>query len=232
MPDCEKFYYVFTDSEHIFQEDNERVIKSYQADLGWPDNTLMRYHIFESQSEPLIKYDYLFFMNANCLFVDEITSSEFLPMAKDLLFVNHPIFYNKSNLEYTYERNPKSQAYIPAGEGEYYISGGVNGGKAKAFLELIAELKRRVDVDKEAGIIALWHDESHINRYAYENDNYVLLDAAYFYPEGWEGPFSPKILAREKSKYINVDKIKNHKVGLKHKIKHLLRRLTGRMIRF
>ena len=232
LPDCEKFYYVFTDSEHIFQEDSEHIEKIFQADLGWPDNTLMRFHFFESQSESLKKYDYLFFMNANCLFINEITSSEFLPTDKDFLFVNHPIFYNKSNLEYTYDRNPNSKAYIPFGEGRDYVSGGVNGGKTKAFLELIVELKKSVDIDREAGVIALWHDESHLNRYAYENGNYMLLSPAYFYPEGWNGPFSPLILVREKTKYINVDKIKNHKVDLKHKLKHWLRRLTGKMIRF
>lgn len=89
-----------------------------------------------------------------------------------------------------------------------------------------------VDIDKDAGIIALWHDESHLNRYAYENGNYMLLSPAYFYPEGWNEPFSPRILVREKTKYINVDKIKNHKVDLKHKLKHWLRHLTGKMIRF
>lgn len=232
LPDCEKFYYVFTDSKHIFQEDNEHIKKIYQADLGWPDNTLMRFHFFASQSKSLIKYDYLFFMNANCLFVNEITASEFLPTDKDFLFVNHPGYYKKSNLEYTYERNPLSQAYIAVGEGDHYLCGGVNGGKADAFLQLITELRRRVDTDKQNGIIASVHDESHLNRYAYENKNYKLVSPSYFFPEGWEEPFSPKIFVREKTKYFNVDKLKNHKVSLKHKIKHMLRRLTGRMIKF
>lgn len=70
LPACEKYYYVFTDSGYIFQEENEHIIKIYQADLGWPDNTLKRFHFFDSQYESLIKYDYLFFLNANCLFVD------------------------------------------------------------------------------------------------------------------------------------------------------------------
>lgn len=232
LKDCKKCYYVFTDAEHIFQENNERVFKIDQKNLGWPNNTLMRFHFFDAQKESLKKYDYLFFMNANCLFVDEIKSDEFLPLNKELLFVDHPIFYNKENVEFTYDRNPNSKAYIPIGEGVHYICGGVNGGKSRAFLKLTEELRRRIDSDTEKGIVALWHDESHINRYAYEISGYKLISPSYFYPEGWTGPFVPKILVREKTKYFDVDKIKDHKVNMKHRIKHLLRRLTGRMIRF
>lgn len=232
LPNVDKDYFVFTDSKHIFQEDNTHIIKVYQDDLGWPKNTLLRYHLFDSQYEKLKTYDYLVFFNANCLFVDTISILDFLPVAEDLVFVNHPIFYDKSNMEFTYERNPKSTAFIPFGEGTHYISGGVNGGKAAAFLSMAKELRSCVDHDSENNVIALWHDESHINKYALNHPNYRLLDASFFFPEGWEGPFIPKIVAREKSKYINVDKLKNHKVGLKHRIKHLLRRITKRMVKF
>ena len=232
LPECEKFYYVFTDAPRIFGEEDRHVRRIPQEDLGWPDNTLLRFHLFDSQREALGRYDYLFFLNANCLFVAEIPARDFLPEEEELLLVEHPIFYDKPPDAFSYERDPASRACIPLGEGRHYVSGGVNGGKAAAYLAMAAELKARIDQDKANGIVALWHDESHLNRYAYEHGNYRLLSPGYFYPEGWDGPFPPRILAREKTIYFNVDKLKGHRVDPKHKLKHLLRRLTGRMIRF
>ena len=34
------------------------------------------------------------------------------------------------------------------------------------------------------GVIALWHDESQLNRYAAERSDYRLLTPAYWYPGG------------------------------------------------
>jgi len=43
----EKHYFVFTDSKTIFDAANNKNIHViYQKNLGWPNNALMRYHIF------------------------------------------------------------------------------------------------------------------------------------------------------------------------------------------
>lgn len=43
----EKHYFVFTDSQNIFDaEKNENIHVIHQDNLGWPDNASMRYHIF------------------------------------------------------------------------------------------------------------------------------------------------------------------------------------------
>lgn len=210
LPHSEKHYYVFTDADKIYREQEcERIHKIYQQPLDWPDSTLMRFHIFLGIREELQQYDYIFFMNANCQAMDTITEEEFLPGDKELLVVPHLAFWGKTNMEYTYDRNPKSTAYIPKGEGRYYICGGVNGGKTQAFLTLMEELRRNIDVDKKNGQLALWHDESHINRYIIGRDDYRILTPAYCYPEGKESEFPMKILIRDKSKWIPVDSIKN-----------------------
>jgi len=89
-----------------------------------------------------------------------------------------------------------------------YICGGVNGGKSQEFLAVIEELKKRIDEDRKQGIIAIYHDESHINKYAYENPGYKLLPPSYCYPEGWKMPFKKNIMVLEKSKYFNVLELK------------------------
>jgi hypothetical protein len=132
-----------------------------------------------------------------------------LPIDKELLVVQHPGFFNRPNNKFTYDRNPRSLAYIPKGEGKYYICGGVNGGKGKAFVQLMRDLMHNIDVDEQNGVIALWHDESHINRYILDRDDYRLLTPAYCYSEEKNLPFEKKILVRDKRKWIDVDTVKN-----------------------
>ena len=127
-----------------------------------------------------------------------------------LLFVQHPGFYNKWKFKYTYERNKKSRAYMPLLAGKYYVCGGVNGGRSENFLQMCEELNRRIDEDEKNGIIAIWHDESHINRYCYEQKNSKILNPSYCYPEDWNIPFKPVLMVRDKSKWIDVERIKSN----------------------
>lgn len=207
IPTKSKDYYVFTDAESIYGQEAENVHVIYQKNLGWPGNTLYRYHIFLTQKDELQRYEYVFFMNANVV-CKEGVGEEFLPKDEGLLFVKHPGFFNKSKLKYTYERNKKSRAYMPIWRGKYYICGGVNGGQSECFLQMCEELTRRIDEDDKNGIVAVWHDESHINRYCSEQKNFKLLDPSYCYPEGWDLPFAQKLVVREKSRYFDVDKVK------------------------
>ncbi len=57
---------------------------------------------------------------------------------------------------------------------------------------LCHELERRTEQDLQNGVIALWHDESQLNRYAAERSDYRLLTPAYWYPEGWDMPFEER----------------------------------------
>ena len=211
---CIKEYFVFTDASKIYGEDVcDRIHKIYQKQLGWPYDTLMRYNMFYSIKNSLEQFDYIFFMNANCLCVDKITEEVFLPKEKDILVVQHPGAYNKKTKQFTYDRNPNSTAFIPKGKGEYYVCGGINGGKAKAYIDLIKELKDNIDIDLNNGIIAKWHDESHINHYIFTHNNWVMLSPSYSYAEGWKLPFEPKIMLREKSRYFDPVMMKRGKLA-------------------
>ncbi len=205
-------YYVFTDCDDLHEKDNSRVHIIHHQYLGWPDETLLRFHTFLSIEERLIKYEYLFFMNANALIVNRIDAEEFLPVEPGILVVQHPGFYNKSNREFTYERNAESNAYIPEGEGEVYVCGGINGGKTKDCLDMFHCLKEWIDHDREKGIIPIWHDESMLNKYVYLFRNYRLLTCSFCYPEGWKIPYTPKIVVRDKKKWIDVYSVKNQDI--------------------
>ena len=80
----------------------------------------------------------------------------------------------------------------------------MNGGTAAAFLELCRTLRHNTDVDVANSITALRHDESHINRYILDRDDFTLLSPSYFYPEGWQLPFEVKIISINKEKYFDI----------------------------
>ncbi|MCU7551293.1 hypothetical protein OCK74_19380 [Chitinophagaceae bacterium LB-8] len=214
---CEKFflegyrkeYFVFTDGE--IRERNDRIHIIEQKQLGWPFDTLMRFKMFMRVETKLPEFDYIFFLNANMYFQKPV-GVEVLPEVEDggLMAVKHPGFYNKSNEEYTYERNPSSNAYIPEGKGEYYFMGGFNGGRSKEYLQLIESLDHQIKADLDRDIIAIWHDESHLNKYLLDRKCKVL-DPSYGYPEGWNIPFEPKIIICDKSKLGGHDLLRSPK---------------------
>jgi len=231
-----KDYYIFTDSKEIYGKRNDNIHIIPQRNLGWPGITLYRYHIILTQKEELQNYKYIFFLNANTIIQKRI-GEEFLPKDEGLLFVNHCGFVNEPNYKFTYERNPNSTAYIPMKEGKYYVVGGLNGGRTNDYLNMYEILKKRVDEDDKKDIVAVWHDESHLNRYLLDLDenNYKLLNISYGFSEYCSHKIKnihPKVLFIDKSKYINIRRIKgkqkqimgnNRKRNMK-KVKRMIRK--------
>lgn len=199
ITDAEKHYFVFTDSKKIKSNNNVHII--YQKNLGWPYNTLLRFSFFSNIIDELSQYDYIFFFNSNMVFQVPIYK-DILPSDKEngLLGVQHPAFYNKNNTEFTYERNEFSTAYIKHGEGKYYFMGGINGGIAKQYIDLIRTLNTNIQKDLSNNIIAIWHDESHLNAY-YLDKCIKVLSPSYGYAEGWDLPFEKKIVVLDKSRF-------------------------------
>ena len=68
--------------------------------------------------------------------------------------------------------------------------------------------KKRIRQDKDRGIIALWHDESHINWYAFTHPHYRLLDASFCFFPGWDTVKPCYIYIRPKEEYFDVDAFK------------------------
>jgi len=198
--EAEKHYFVFTDAATIaYESENTRINRIFQENLGWPNNTLKRFETFLKIKEQLLNMDFLFFFNANVIFQKQILSEDFLPKNENLLACLHCGFYDKSNEFFSYDRNENSTAYIPYGIGKYYVYGGLQGGKTKAFLEAVEIMNNNIQKDLEQGIIALWHDESHWNKYILNRNDVKILSTSYLYPEGQHLPFVPIIKLLDKN---------------------------------
>jgi hypothetical protein len=225
--DAEKHYFVFTDSPEIdFEKENPRIHRIYQKNLGWPDITLKRFHIFLESESMFAHMDYLFFFNANLQVLEPITAKDFLPSSEqELVATLHPGFFNKKRPAFTYDNNKKSYAYMPPDQGRHYFAGGLNGGKTAAFISAMKTMREWIDRDAEKHIIALWHDESHWNKYLIQREDVKILPPAYLYPEGWQLPFSPIILVRDKNKFGGHSALRNERISLLTTLKKTLRRI-------
>lgn len=227
-----KEYFVFTDAIQYEQSTNDRVHTVPHKQLGWPYDTLMRFHIFSRIKEQLKAFDYIFFFNANMLFMQPITPEEFLPGGKTddgLMATLHPGYFNQpvSNFPYEQEQH-ESKAYISKGKGMHYFMGGLNGGTTHAYLALIESLKNNTQVDLDNKIIAKWHDESQLNKYMLDK-NPKVLSPAYGYPEGRKLPFEPKIIIRDKNKYGGHSFLRNEKRSLLDKIKFQFKKIKRKL---
>jgi hypothetical protein len=201
LPNCEKTYFVFTDSEHILEEGRPNVRKILQGNLGWPGNTLFRYQIFRRYEHLFHEFDYMFFFNANIVFLEAVYEGELLPRVEEgITVVSHPGFYDKDPSVCPYERNPRSAAYVPYGHGGYYCLGGVNGGRTAEYLQLVRTLDERIMQDHHNGMLAVYWDESHFNKYIMTR-TVKMLTPSYGYAEGVSLPFTPKILIRDKNRW-------------------------------
>lgn len=172
--------------------------------LGFPNATLKRYHLFTEQRQILSQYDYLFYSDVDMRFVAPVAEEEVF--SDGITATLHPGYVGLSG---TPETRPCSTACV-SGPLRHYFCGGFNGGRASEFLRLAVNIRAAVDADERSGVMAVWHDESHLNRYLLAHPPAKILSPAFCYPDvqgdyyrnKWRaaglGEVQPKLLALEK----------------------------------
>jgi len=150
----------------------------YKSALGFPDETLRRYRTLIGQEKrALAMYDYVFYCDIDMLFVNTVGPEIF---ASGITATLHPGYVGTPG---TPERRSESQAWIPKGSKNWYFAGGFVGGSRASFWHMAHEIEAKTYVDLNNGITAVWHDESHLNRYLYDNPPAKILTPEYCYPE-------------------------------------------------
>lgn len=181
-------YFVFTDQEF---KPLPNTVYTFQARLGWPFDTMKRYHVYYKNRELFKNQDYLFACDADMLFVGNVGDE----ILGERVATLHPGFVNKRG---SYEKKSESKACIKSSEGKCYFAGGFYGGSREAFLHILKTNIDNIDDDLSRGIIAVWHDESHWNRYCIDHPPTVVLTPSYCYPENWKLDYPKKLLALDK----------------------------------
>jgi hypothetical protein len=230
----EKEYFIFTDLPDYSNKKTDKINIIKQEHLGWPYDTMMRFHMFLSVKERLLEFDYVFFLNANMIFNRNI-DNEILPGEEHsyLVGVKHPGFHlgvtidwsgEFRKIEFPYERNYEISCHIKNGEGKHYFQGCFNGGRSIEWIEMCNILSEMTDTDLSKGLIPVWHDESYLNWY-FSKRRVKALSPVYGVPEQiLEREFAPTqinymvlcdaahyITQRDKRKYGGSDFLRENK---------------------
>lgn len=214
--DGEKHYFVWTDDDRL-ADGFANVTIMHKECAGFPADSLFRFEMFLQVGDELKKYDYIYFMNSNAQFIKPV-GEEILPDETGLAMGRwagirehqHPMFY-------PYERNKKSLAYVAPYKSPYiYFMGGLNGGTPDSYLEMVRTLAKNIRTDFDNGIIAKFHDESHINAYL-RMHKCKVLSTSLNQPEEDATP-DAKMIFREKT-HIDPYFNKNRKFTLLARVK-------------
>ena len=192
----------------------------------WPLPTILRYQFLASIAEQVLGR-IVMHLDADMLFVGEIDFTELEGSLgqKGVSLVRHPgyfrpigrkkfIFYVKSPRYFvrdiktylrfgglgTWERNKESKAFVPRAKRKDYVCGGTWLGRRKEIFTLCNELSSRISKDFDRGIVAVFHDESHLNWYQTKNQFNLLNPELCFDPSYPQlRNLTPKIQAVDKN---------------------------------
>jgi histo-blood group ABO system transferase len=189
---------LFTDNE--IDEVSENIKISKIEHKVWPEPALKKYNYIYSEKKYLKDFDYLYLFDADVYFVDKVDNE----VLQNLVGVLHPYKILEDKSVYPYESRKESSAYIADENRDKYYAAAFVGGKSENFLKMSKVISERVSQDEKNNIIAVWHDESHLNKYFNENPP-TALSPSYMFPEELINnpnyPWKPKIIAVNKDAF-------------------------------
>jgi len=208
--DLDVTLHIFTDQPDAAEEfgrelPNVKVVGHRIPAYRWPEATLYRYRIFNAVRTELTQ-DILMYLDADMLVHKTLGLNDLKsPTGDGVTLVKHPGYYRPS-LGYllgVYAKRPKlllsdlysryrlgglgawetsagSTAFVPRGKRRDYFCGGTWWGYRDDVLGLVAELDANVTRDELNGVMAKWHDESHMNWWG-ANHPHATKDPSYCY---------------------------------------------------
>lgn len=173
---------------------------------GYPGETLMRYHTFLKAESVLRRFDHIFYCDADMLWVSPAGDDM---IGSGLTATFHPGYWGRKG---TPETRKESTAFCT--HNFAYYCGGFQGGAVNAYIQAMRVMRDNIDTDSRNGLTAVWHDESHWNRYLadceFGDTDFIKLPPSYCYPEDYAGQwgwpadkFKPILVAINKKKHGN-----------------------------
>lgn len=198
--EVEVTYYVFSDTK-LNINTSRNVVHIHIEHRPFPFASMDRFKHFINNEDKLKTQDFIYYVDVDCLFVDEVPSSEILA---DLIGVQHCGFVD---LRGPVETNTNSAFYTNPNNYKVYYGGGFSGGSLDNYLALSKWCNESIDIDLANGVMPSVHDETAINRYFLDHPP-VTLTPSYHYPQSnaahykkiWgANKFKPKLLLLDKN---------------------------------
>ncbi|XP_030063610.1 histo-blood group ABO system transferase isoform X2 [Microcaecilia unicolor] len=199
-------YYIMTDRPKdvpnvTLAEGRKVVVLEIQSYARWQDVSMRRMEMISlfAKEQFIQEVDFLVCVDVDMRFSDHVG----VEILSDIFGTLHPAFYRGQRQQFTYERRPASQAYIAYIEGDFYYAGGFFGGTVDEVYKLTNQCHNAIMTDKANSIEALWHDESHLNKYFLNHKPTKILSPEYL----WDNSMGvPEVL--RKRRFVAVPK--NH----------------------
>ena len=192
---------------------------------GWPDASLLRYRLIFSKAATWPRDEIMVYLDADMLAVSSLSYRDFNQKDKrGVTLVRHPGYFRPPGYSIikfyfshpkvafrdlivsvfggglgAWETRPSSTAFVERKLRRGYFCGGIWWGTVSEILSLCESLASRIDLDSSRGVLAIWHDESHLNWWATTNPHQTASPAYCFaseYPA--LKTLTPKIVAVDK----------------------------------
>lgn len=165
----------------------------------FPEASLFRYEFIQRESSQITS-DLLIYIDADMLIVKDfifelvriVPNNQMMLVAhpgywrpKNFLlgrfYLSHPKYFLKDLVRKfrlggigAWETRKKSSAFTPRSKRLHYVCGGIWLGQREIFLKLVEDLCLQVRKDQMNKVLAIWHDESHLNSWASQNSHFML----------------------------------------------------------
>ncbi|XP_043919198.1 alpha-1,3-galactosyltransferase 2 [Protopterus annectens] len=175
-------YYVFTDMPqnvpkvHLAKKRQLRILQ-VERHSRWQDISMMRMKFINQAIHNFISYEvqYVF-----CMDVDQYFQGRFgVETLSSSVALLHSWYYRRFKFLYSYDHNPKSTAFLAQEEGDFYYHAAVFGGKWESVKNITEFCYQGILQDKLNNVEALWHDESHLNKYFWQHKPTKVLSPEY-----------------------------------------------------
>ncbi|XP_061583357.1 alpha-1,3-galactosyltransferase 2-like isoform X2 [Cololabis saira] len=173
-------YYVFTDMPEkvpnikLGAERSLEIIK-VERHSRWQDISMMRMKTISDFIDSDIRHRCT---HVFCFDVDQVFTGRFGTEALgDLVGLLHAYYFRAPRKFFTYDGNPKSKAYMETGD--FYYHAAIFGGSWKSVKALTETCYKNILEDKKNNVEALWHDESHLNKYFWVHKPSRILSPEY-----------------------------------------------------
>jgi hypothetical protein len=153
-----------------FKIEGNNFKKLYFDHKPWPFATLNKIKAINHCKNELKGYDIIFWMDVDLKVIDYVNNYDdvFPTIDKRICCVTHCGWLDENRNEvihYPYERNPNSKAYVEDIYKVPYHQACFFGGFNEDFFKMTGLIERNINLDLSNNIIAIYHDESHLNRY-------------------------------------------------------------------
>jgi hypothetical protein len=140
LPKSKRVFFVFANSCFTEQQGSDVVFFS-QHSLGWPYNSLHRFHMVLAMVEKM-EVEYLFMADVNLEVISDIDDR----ILSNLVEAITPFHFGLPSVSFPFDRHPASPAYIhPSESARYYFARGIFGGSKDAVRSMLISCTEMAD---------------------------------------------------------------------------------------